>query len=46
MVPYRLVLADDHFAFREVLKILLEKRKDLEVVAEADNGLELVNILN
>ena len=46
MVPYRLVIADDHFAFREVLKILLEKRKDLEVVAEADNGLELVNLLS
>jgi DNA-binding NarL/FixJ family response regulator len=42
----RLVIADDHFAFREVLKILLEKRKDLEVFGEASNGRELVDLLS
>jgi DNA-binding NarL/FixJ family response regulator len=46
MGTYRLLIADDHYAFREVLKILLEKRKDLEVFGEASNGGELVNLLS
>jgi DNA-binding NarL/FixJ family response regulator len=46
MNPYRLIITDDHYAFREVLKILLEKKEDLEVVGEASDGGELVKLLS
>jgi DNA-binding NarL/FixJ family response regulator len=36
--PIRLVLADDHPVFRSGLRALLERERDLEVVAEADDG--------
>jgi two-component system response regulator NreC len=36
----RIVLADDHEILREGLRSLLEKNKDLKVVAEAENGRE------
>jgi len=34
----RIMLADDHKITRQGLRSLLEKQKDIEVVAEADNG--------
>jgi two-component system, NarL family, response regulator NreC len=34
----RILLADDHKITRQGLRSLLEKQKDMEVVAEADNG--------
>lgn len=39
----RVVLADDHQIFRHALKALLEREGDLEVVAEACNGDELLS---
>jgi len=36
----RIVLADDHVAFREGLKLLINSQDDMEVVGEAGNGLE------
>ena len=45
MVPYRVVFADDHVLFREGLKSILGKVSDLEVIGEADNGLELLRLL-
>jgi len=38
----RLVLVDDHVVLRRGLRMLLETEPDLEVVAEADNGLAAV----
>jgi len=45
MAPYHLALADDHVLFRQGLERILEKKGDLEVVGEAGDGLELLNLL-
>jgi len=42
---YHIVLVDDHPMFREGLKRILGQRSDLEVVGEADSGLELIKLL-
>jgi len=39
------MLADDHIMVREGIKCLLECDKDMEVIAEADDGLECINKL-
>jgi DNA-binding NarL/FixJ family response regulator len=41
----RIVLADDHQMFREALRGLLEKVPDLEIVAEAADGAELLRVV-
>ena len=46
MAPYRIMLADDHVLVRQGLRRILEGRADLEVVGEANDGLELLNLLN
>ena len=43
--PYRIVLADDHEMLRQSLKNILAGTGDLEVVGEAADGLELLNLL-
>ncbi len=43
--PYQIVLADDHVLLRQGLKRLIEEMGDLDVVAEASNGLELLDLL-
>lgn len=40
--PIRLVIADDHEVYRDGLKTLLGKAKELKVVGEASNGKELI----
>ena len=40
----RILLADDHKITRQGLRSLLEKQKDMEVVAEADNGRAAVRL--
>lgn len=45
MTPYRIVLADDHMMMRQGLKRILEAAADLEVIGEAGNGLELLEVL-
>ncbi|MDY6917006.1 MAG: response regulator transcription factor [Chloroflexota bacterium] len=40
----RVVLADDHRIMRQGLSSLLEKEQDIEVVAEADNGRQAVEL--
>lgn len=46
MRPYRLILADDHVIFRQGIKGLLSEKPGLEVVGEANNGLELLNLFH
>ncbi len=46
MAPYRIVLADDHVLVRQGLRRILGEMADLEVVGEASDGLELLNLLN
>jgi DNA-binding NarL/FixJ family response regulator len=42
---YRIVLADDHVMFRQGMKRILEGVPSLEVVAEASDGLKLLELL-
>jgi DNA-binding NarL/FixJ family response regulator len=44
--PYHIVLADDHVILRQGLKRILGEATDLEVVGEAGDGLELLNLVN
>jgi DNA-binding NarL/FixJ family response regulator len=46
LTPYRIVLADDHVMFRQGIRNILEKNKDIEVVGEAGDGLRLLELLN
>jgi len=43
---YRIVLADDHALFRQGLKGILEGTADFEIVGEANDGLELLALLD
>jgi DNA-binding NarL/FixJ family response regulator len=45
MKPITLVLADDHEIFRDGLKALLKKQKDIDLVGEASNGSELLEVV-
>lgn len=45
MSTYSIVLADDHVMFRKGLKNIIERVADLEVIGEANDGLELLDIL-
>jgi len=45
MSPYRIVLADDHVLVRQGLRRILEGTADLEVIGEANDGLELLDLL-
>jgi two-component system nitrate/nitrite response regulator NarL len=42
MEPLRILLVDDHILFRKGVGALLAPRPDMEVVAEAGNGLEAI----
>lgn len=46
MDKYRIVLADDHAMVRQALKRLIEGERDLEVIGEAGDGIELLSLLN
>lgn len=45
METYRIILADDHKLLRSGLKGILERMAGFEVVGEAGDGLELLNLL-
>ena len=45
MKRYRIIVADDHVIFRQGMKKLIGEVPGLEVVGEANNGLELLTIL-
>jgi DNA-binding NarL/FixJ family response regulator len=45
MSSYSIILADDHVLVRQGLKRILEGTDDLEVVGEANDGLELLQLL-
>ncbi|MEW6659246.1 MAG: response regulator transcription factor [Thermodesulfobacteriota bacterium] len=42
---YRIVLADDHAMFRRGVKRIIQENQELEVVGEAADGLELLEII-
>ena len=43
--PIKVAIADDHALFRAGVKTALAVKKDVELVAEADNGMLLLNLL-
>jgi DNA-binding NarL/FixJ family response regulator len=45
MAPYRIVLANNHAPLRQCLKRILQGKCDLEVIGEAEDGPELLNLL-
>ncbi len=45
MCPYRIVLADDHTMLRQGIKKIIGEGADLEVVGEASDGLQLLDLL-
>jgi DNA-binding NarL/FixJ family response regulator len=42
--PIKIVIADDHEIFREGFKLLLKNQQEVQLVGEADNGRELLEI--
>lgn len=42
-MPIRIIIADDHQLFREGLANLLAESKDIEIIAQAENGIEAIN---
>ena len=45
MSPYQIILADDHLMFRNGIKRIIEDSKDLLVIGEAGDGLQLLELL-
>jgi len=43
--PIKVAIADDHALFRTGVKSSLSSRKDIQMVAEAENGMQLLNLL-
>ena len=43
--PIRVIIADDHVLYRAGVKAALSAKKDVKVVAEADNGMHLLNMI-
>jgi DNA-binding NarL/FixJ family response regulator len=43
--PIKVVICDDHVLYRAGVKTALSAKKDVKVVAEADNGMHLLNLL-
>ena len=41
----RVAIADDHALFRAGVKTAMAVKKDIELIAEADNGMQLLNLL-
>lgn len=42
--PIKIAIADDHEIFREGFKLLVKKQPELELVGEAENGKELLEV--
>jgi DNA-binding NarL/FixJ family response regulator len=43
--PFKILLADDHVMFRRGVKSMIQRIDDVEVVGEASDGLELLQLL-
>jgi DNA-binding NarL/FixJ family response regulator len=43
-LPVRIILADDHEIFRDGFQTMLKKQKEIEMVGEAENGKELIEL--
>jgi len=45
MEPYRIVLADDHILFRQGMKRIIDETPDMQVVGEANDGQEAIELV-
>ena len=45
VTPIRVIIADDHVLYRAGVKTSLSTKKDISVIAEADNGMHLLNLI-
>jgi len=45
MKPYRIIIADDHSLIRQGLRSILQEEPSFQIIAEAANGLELLDLL-
>lgn len=43
---YRLIIVDDHSIFRDALKFVLAQSSEIDVIAEASNGVEFLELLD
>ena len=43
--PIKVIIADDHVLYRAGVKAALSTKKDIKIIAEADNGTHLLNVL-
>ncbi|RYG11531.1 MAG: response regulator transcription factor, partial [Chitinophagaceae bacterium] len=43
--PISVIIADDHVLYRAGVKTSLSSKKDVKVIAEADNGQHLLNLI-
>jgi DNA-binding NarL/FixJ family response regulator len=43
--PIRVIIADDHVLYRAGVRNALSQKHDIEIIAEADNGMHLINML-
>jgi len=43
--PIKILIADDHVLYRAGVKTALSSKSDVKVIAEADNGMHLLNML-
>jgi len=43
--PITVIIADDHVLYRAGVKTALSAKKDIKVIAEADNGMHLLNMI-
>ncbi|MEO6229009.1 MAG: response regulator transcription factor [Ferruginibacter sp.] len=43
--PIKVLIADDHVLYRAGVKTALSTKKDIKIIAEADNGMHLLNML-
>ena len=43
--PIQVIIADDHVLYRAGVKTALSTKKDLKIIAEADNGMHLLTLL-
>jgi len=41
----KVIIADDHTLFREGVKMALSQKKDIKIVGEAENGMQLLHLL-
>jgi DNA-binding NarL/FixJ family response regulator len=44
--PIKIVLADDHELFRDGFKVMLRKQNEIQLIGEAANGQELIEVVN